>query len=308
MVNRKNVYVSLLLILFVAGCNSEESSRVYEVENYFVAAHRGFHTVVPENSIASIEKAIRHNIDIVEVDIRVSKDGIPVLMHDETVDRTTNGSGKLTLFDLHELKELLLLHQGEETHHRVPTLEEALEAGNGKIIFDLDLKTTQVEKIIEVVEETGAHESVIFFDSDWEVLEKIHQARPEWNLMPRSYDENQAKEAYKRFKPWAVHVDPSFATPELSRYLQERGSHVWINALGDVDSTLSTGSTDMLENLIQTQSNIIQTDLPLTVKQWLEDKLFSDHRFNNHIEIDTVNLKGISKRPHKTVFVALEVD
>ncbi len=274
--NLKSIYTSLLLfILFIGGCQPANN----DGDTYLVAAHRGFHVDVPENSIASIEKAIHHSIDIVEVDIRISMDGIPVLMHDDTVDRTTNGSGEVAKFKLNELKELYLLHQGEVTNHRVPTLEEALRAAKGKIIFDLDLKTTQVEKIIAVVEETGSHESVVFFDSDWEVLEKVYQAHPNWNLMPRSYNENQAKEAYERFKPWAVHVDPSFATPELSQYLRERGSHVWINALGDVDSTLSTGSTYLLEDLINTQGNIIQTDLPLTVKQYLERNLSSDRSF-----------------------------
>lgn len=270
MTNQKSLYRSLLILMtLLTGCQSISN----EKNNYLVAAHRGFHTEVPENSIESIKRSIHHNIDIIEVDIRISEDGIPILMHDDTVDRTTNGVGEVTSLELEKLKELRLLHQGEPTNYTIPTLEEALITGMGKILFDLDLKTLQVEIIMDVVEKTGAHDSVIFFDSDWDVLDKVHKAHPDWKIMPRSYTIEEAKEAYERYKPWAVHVDPSFATPELSDYLRKKGAHVWINALGDVDRALDTGNVEPFEELLKTQSNIIQTDLPVTIKQKIEESM-----------------------------------
>lgn len=236
-----------------------------------VAAHRGFHTDVPENSIASIEKAIQNDIDIVEIDVRISKNGIPVIMHDEEIDRTTTGSGNVEDYTVTELKQFNLLHNGDQTTQKIPTLAEMLVMGKGEILFDLDIKTEQIEKIIRVVEETHAANSVFFFDSDWAVLEQVREAHPDWNIMPRTYNMEQAKEAYERFKPWAVHVDPSFATPELADYLHERGVHVWINALGEVDEELSNGNTAPLHNLLESGSNIIQTDLPSGVKEFFEN-------------------------------------
>src|SRR5687767_2762637 len=58
-----------------------------------VAAHRAAHAKYPENSIDAIQEAIRLKVDIIEIDVKVSKDGVPFLMHDRTMDRTTNGKG-----------------------------------------------------------------------------------------------------------------------------------------------------------------------------------------------------------------------
>ncbi|MEX2403882.1 MAG: glycerophosphodiester phosphodiesterase family protein [Balneolales bacterium] len=77
--NGTNTYVLLFLLpLFLSGCKSGELYQPYPAENYFVAAHRGFHTDVPENPVVSNEKAIQYNIDIVEIDVRISKDYKPL--------------------------------------------------------------------------------------------------------------------------------------------------------------------------------------------------------------------------------------
>jgi len=68
-----------------------------------VASHRAAHIIYPENSILSIKEAIRLGVDIVELDVKVTKDGVPVLMHDGTIDRTTTGSGKPSDYTYEEL-------------------------------------------------------------------------------------------------------------------------------------------------------------------------------------------------------------
>jgi glycerophosphoryl diester phosphodiesterase len=91
--------------------------------------------------------------------------------------------------------------------------------------------------------------------------------------MPRAYNEEQVIEAYEQFKPWAVHVDNSFATPNLSNYLHEIGVHVWINALGDVDNELKKNNTLLFEQLVKNKSNIIQTDIPLIIQEQIDKQL-----------------------------------
>lgn len=240
-----------------------------------VAAHRGAHSDVPENSVASIQEAIKHDIEIVEIDIRISKDGIPVLMHDDKVDRTTTGKGDVEDFELSQLKQLQLLHNGKKTEQSVPTLAEVLEIGKDKILFDLDLKTSQIEKVMDVVEDIKAQNSVFFFDSDWKILEKVKAAHPDWKIMPRAYNEQEAIEAFRKFKPWAIHVDPSFASAELADYFHSRGVHVWINALGDVDEDLSNENLASFKKLMSTNSNIIQTDYPRKIKTLIRTDEFS---------------------------------
>ena len=85
----------VLMLITVSGSNRkkvEEINNKYSAsDQILVAAHRGSHSKFPENSLAAIEESIQQGIDIVEVDIRETKDNIPVLMHDKSLDRTTTG-------------------------------------------------------------------------------------------------------------------------------------------------------------------------------------------------------------------------
>ncbi|HEX5171195.1 MAG TPA: glycerophosphodiester phosphodiesterase family protein, partial [Cyclobacteriaceae bacterium] len=109
-----------------------------------VAAHRGAHSRYPENSLAAIEEAIRLGVDIAEIDVKVSKDGIPFLMHDRTMDRTTTGKGDPEEFTWDELQRFNIVDKGKITTLKIPSLEQILNAAKGKILIDLDLKTDRI--------------------------------------------------------------------------------------------------------------------------------------------------------------------
>jgi len=92
-----------------------------------VVAHRGDWRNAPENSLQAIENCITMGVDIVEIDVRETKDGVLVLMHDETIDRTTTGKGKVSELAWEYLQTLNLRDGiGHSTPHKIPTLEEAL--------------------------------------------------------------------------------------------------------------------------------------------------------------------------------------
>ena len=108
-------------------------------DQVLVVAHRGNWRSAPENSVAAIDSAIQMGVDIVEIDIHKTKDGQLILMHDDRVDRTTNGKGLIKDYTLAEIKKLKLKDKlGNLTEHIVPTLEGALLAGKGQIMFNLD--------------------------------------------------------------------------------------------------------------------------------------------------------------------------
>ncbi|MBS7618882.1 glycerophosphodiester phosphodiesterase, partial [Candidatus Bathyarchaeota archaeon] len=81
-----------------------EFSEFFSKKPFTVVAHRGASGYEPENTIKAIEKAIDMNADAVEVDVRLSKDGVPVVIHDETLNRTTNGSGRVDSYTSEQLK------------------------------------------------------------------------------------------------------------------------------------------------------------------------------------------------------------
>ena len=112
----------------------------------FVAAHRGgwerdWENRAPENSLVNIDKAFCMGFDVYETDLSQSKDGYFVIMHDETVDRTTNGTGRVMDLSLSQLKELNLKYtNGKLSDESVPTFEEFLRRGKGRILFKIDYR------------------------------------------------------------------------------------------------------------------------------------------------------------------------
>lgn len=121
----------------------------------FVSAHRGGpRKGFPENCIATFENTLKHNPAILEIDPHYTKDGKIVLMHDPTLDRTSNGTGRVIDYTLAELKKLRLRDtEGNLTNFQIPTLDEALQWAKGKTILVIDAKDVPIEvragKIIE---------------------------------------------------------------------------------------------------------------------------------------------------------------
>ena len=130
-------------------------------DNIFVAAHRGFCAKYPENTMLAFKKAIELGVDQIETDVRITKDNELVLIHDATLDRTTNGTGKVCDYTLDELKKLDA-GRGEQ----IPTLRELFELvkDHPTITLDLEFKEYPVDdweekafytcdKIIQMVKE-----------------------------------------------------------------------------------------------------------------------------------------------------------
>lgn len=117
-------------------------------KNIYVAAHRGWSEKYPENTMTAFRKAIEVGVDQIETDIRITKDGELVCIHDETVDRTTNGSGRVCDFTLAELRELDAgIRKGEEfAGERIPTFIEFMELVKDHPTMTLDIELKERPK------------------------------------------------------------------------------------------------------------------------------------------------------------------
>src|SRR5690625_7465837 len=112
------------------------------VNGYIVLNVEGY----PKNIFEEMENTLHHTHAFFEVEPRITKDGVIVLMHDVTLDRTTNGTGKVSDYTFEELKELRLVdHLGNETPYRIPSLAEVIEWARGKTIINLDKKDVPLE-------------------------------------------------------------------------------------------------------------------------------------------------------------------
>ncbi|MFI6083044.1 glycerophosphodiester phosphodiesterase family protein [Streptomyces sp. NPDC051217] len=131
------------------------------------AAHRGQWRAAPENSLPAIRAAFDHGAEVVELDIRRTKDGQLVLMHDESVDRTTNGTGKVSDLTLDQIKKLRLRQgvggaQAPPTDEVVLTLAEAMKAAKDRGLVNLDKGWPNREAIYQVLRDTGTVRNGIF--------------------------------------------------------------------------------------------------------------------------------------------------
>ncbi|WP_437918333.1 glycerophosphodiester phosphodiesterase family protein [Sphingobacterium sp. LRF_L2] len=241
-----------------------------------VAAHRGAHIDYPENSIASIQEAIRLGVSIVEVDVRSTKDGVLVLMHDNTVDRTTTGKGKISELTFEEVQALSLRKEphGEISEHRIPTLNEVLLFCKGKCIIDLDFKEEKEEYIhptFELIEKVGMEDEVLFFLYDHRDMERVHRINPSITLFPRARSMKDLHEILKTNLTKIIHIDESFRDHERLLKLKSQGVYFWMNSLGDFDEKAELEGEKVYKAFLMAYPfvNIIQTDHPALWNQTL---------------------------------------
>ncbi len=148
-----------------------------------ITAHRGSAGYAPENTLAAIRKGLASGADRIEVDIHQSKDGQLFIMHDVSVDRTTNGHGLLKNYTSDSLKKLDAgsWFSPEYKGEPVPTLEEAFKLINGKAVFVVELKHGSdmypgiEEKVIDLIRKYNAYSWVIIHSFDDKVLQRFHQ-------------------------------------------------------------------------------------------------------------------------------------
>jgi glycerophosphoryl diester phosphodiesterase len=151
-----------------------------------VTSHRGFSAGVPENTLPAIEKAIEEQADFVEVDVRMTKDGELVLLHDENVLRTTGVNKKIWQLNLSEVSRLDAGKWKDKayTGTRIPTLREVFELCKGKVNLNLDLKYRNEgegleEKVAALIEEYEMQWQCVISSTSLTALEHIKKLNPD---------------------------------------------------------------------------------------------------------------------------------
>ncbi|WP_126427181.1 glycerophosphodiester phosphodiesterase [Brevibacillus marinus] len=156
-------------------------------------AHRGWSGAAPENTLAAIGVALDHpHIAMIEIDVHLSKDGVPVVIHDDTLERTTNGSGKVCEHTYDELRQLDAgsWFAAEYAMARIPSLEEVLVVCRGKKRLNLELKQAAnryqglEEAVVQLIRRHGMQEQVVVTSFDQRSVKKVKQAAPELTVGP----------------------------------------------------------------------------------------------------------------------------
>lgn len=131
-----------------------------------VVAHRGCWRDTAENALSAIRACVRMGVDVVELDVRRTRDGALILMHDETVDRTTDGTGRVSDLTLDQIRGLRLRAEAGGptavvTDERPPTFAEAIQAARGHVLVNLDAKADVYDAAFSELERLGAVDLII---------------------------------------------------------------------------------------------------------------------------------------------------
>ena len=290
--------IFLLLGSITAGMAETRAEKlakeIYKPNSKYVlvVAHRGDWRNAPENSLQAYRNCIDMGVDMIEIDIHKTQDNQFIVMHDATVDRTTNGKGKIADMTLADIKKLYLKSgHGIKTRHRVPTLEEVLLLAKDKILVNIDKGDNYFDEIYELLLKTGTEKQVVIktYDNLATIQSKskndiIHKSifMPIINL-DKQEDAEVVVDNYLHVNPPAFEVTFKTETPKLFRVLNKirhSGSKLWINSLW---SSLNAGHDDDLAVeekcpdeawgwILQQGATVIQTDRPMQLIQYLKKK------------------------------------
>ena len=229
-----------------------------------VVAHRGGALLgPPENTLSAIQRAIEVGADLIEIDIRQTKDGHLVLMHDTHVDRTTNGKGAVSELTLEQIRRLEIRNSSAEAI-RVPTLREALEAMRGKIDADLDFKEGDLNALVAVVRETQMVEASTFC-SPHERCRELASIEPGIRLRPPADYPEHVPALIRDLRPALINLDWHAVTDDAVRSAHLGGCHAFVNCL-------ETADTEFYARLAaEAGADYIQSDRPDRVVRLLKE-------------------------------------
>jgi len=217
--------------------------------------HRGTIIWRPENTIAAFKAAIAMGADAVEMDVRKTKDGKLILMHDATLDRTTNCSGQISQKTWDEIKncKVLPIQPGIQSDN-IPTLDAALRSLKGKTVIDLDVKAAPIDKVASSVIAARMENQVMVLTSSKDAATFYAENGIAVLALADTY--NKVLDFLKMpIKPVAIEVDIKLL-PFVKKKVHGSGSRIFIDALGVCDLI----GVNCYRNLVSLGADLIQTD------------------------------------------------
>ncbi len=237
--------------------------------NTYVIAHRGAHNGIPENTLAAYKKAIDLGCDFVEIDIRRTKDGKFVSIHNSTVDAYVEGiSGKVSDFTLVELKHLNIGKRvgPDWENEKIPTFEEILQLCRGQIGIYLDLKEHYVNELIEIIRRYEMERDIIWYirASYMDVIKEVKRNCYRCFPMPDPGPKENIAKVVEEVHPRVIATDMD----ELNKDYMKIAQKYNIKVIVDEDK----GTEKEWEKIIKFGTDGIQTDRPAALIAFLKNR------------------------------------
>ncbi len=237
---------------------------------FIVIAHRGVHTEVPENTLYAVKQGIEIGVDYVEIDLRTTKDSVLIIMHDATVDRMTNGRGRVKDLVYEEIKRLKIKDKRDTTKSfGVPGFDQVLAACKNNINIYLDFKEASARQAYNMIKMYGMESQVIVYINSpvqYNEWKKVAPAMPLMVSLPGTIKTAETLQKFLEENPVALlDGDYSSYTPVMIESANLKGVVVW----PDIQSA---AESDNWDKAIATGFKGLQTDHPRELIEHLNKK------------------------------------
>lgn len=267
------------IVLVGVGCSSRNHLLVNNLPSYLqysrdkpplISAHRGGGTYAgyPENCLESFGYLARQMPVVIECDISATQDSVLIMMHDDTYERTTTGTGKVGTQSWAYARSLFLEdYQGVATRYRIPTLAEVLKWGNGKVIYTLDVKPNVPYKwVVEAVQKARAENYAAIITYNATQAELVH--RLDRRLMISVTIRN--REEYERLHAAGIPDNRMVAfvgtrepSADLYDFLHKKNIMTILGTLGNLDGMAEARGDGTYRRFVDNGADILSTDRPL---------------------------------------------
>jgi len=282
---------SFIFILFLLMACSPSNHSIYKINiekekdmqiffayrkdaGIIISGHRGgMPDGYPENSIEAFEKTLQYLPAFFEVDPRLTRDSVIVLMHDEDISRTTTGTGKIGDYSWKELQQFNLVdRKGNITPYHIPSLKEAIRWSQGKTVLNLDKKDVPLEMMAAFLKRLNTVNVMLTVHNPKQALFYYKQNK---NAMFSAFIRNMKE--YKAFEkagiPWShfiAYVGPELKTEKQDLYdlLHKNGVRCMISLAPNYDKVKVDNERKNLYKIsVETSPDIIESDFPIDVYQ-----------------------------------------
>ena len=171
-----------------------------------IVCHRGAETFAPENTLSAVDLAFDQGFNIVEIDVRQTKDGVPVVMHDSRVNRTTNGrvAIKKMSYDVVSQLDAGSWFDTFFTDEKVRPLEDVLVHAKGRGEVYIEIKEAEPKLLLELVQQFEMLEDCFFWCEDIRIMDQLRLLNKDVRLMARRYDFKTLKATIERHQPQVI--------------------------------------------------------------------------------------------------------
>ena len=257
-----NIFPRLFTVMFVAGlagmgyANPAAQGRPSS-EDIEVVVHRGANFLAPENTLPSARAALKYGAEWIELDVRKSKDGVLYNLHDETLDRTTDGHGPIHLVTSSEIERLDAGSWFGPAFRglKVPRIETMLDSLKGKanVFFDVK-KGTPVADLVKLVRAKGFEKNSFFWFADAKMVPEFVKLAPEMKIKVNASDIEGIKKWQAVCRPSYVEIEPENITKNLVNYCYKNGILVM--------AAIQNGNEEAYKKAIQAQPDLVNIDQP----------------------------------------------